>query len=32
MEKMERLGCSRGLVGLVVPTGYAFNTDGTAFT
>jgi aerobic C4-dicarboxylate transport protein len=30
MEKMEKLGCSEGLVGLVVPTGYTFNTDGTS--
>jgi aerobic C4-dicarboxylate transport protein len=30
MEKLERLGCSKSLVGLVVPTGYTFNTDGTA--
>jgi aerobic C4-dicarboxylate transport protein len=30
MEKMERLGCSKPLVGLVVPTGYTFNTDGTS--
>ncbi len=30
MEKMERLGCSKALVGLVVPTGYTFNTDGTS--
>jgi aerobic C4-dicarboxylate transport protein len=30
MEKMERLGCSQSLVGLVVPTGYTFNTDGTS--
>ena len=30
MEKMERLGCSKGLVGLVLPTGYTFNTDGTS--
>lgn len=29
MEKMETLGCSKGLVGLVLPTGYTFNTDGT---
>jgi aerobic C4-dicarboxylate transport protein len=29
MEKMERLGCSRPVVGLVVPTGYSFNLDGT---
>jgi aerobic C4-dicarboxylate transport protein len=30
MQKMEKLGCSRALVGLVVPTGYTFNTDGTS--
>jgi aerobic C4-dicarboxylate transport protein len=30
MEKLERLGCSRPLVGLVVPSGYIFNTDGTS--
>jgi len=30
MQKMENLGCSRALVGLVVPTGYTFNTDGTS--
>jgi aerobic C4-dicarboxylate transport protein len=30
MEKLEKLGCSKALVGLVVPTGYTFNTDGTA--
>jgi aerobic C4-dicarboxylate transport protein len=29
MEKLERLGCSRQVVGLVVPTGYSFNLDGT---
>jgi len=29
MEKMEQLGCSRSTVGLVVPTGYSFNLDGT---
>lgn len=29
MEKMERLGCSRSVVGLVIPTGYSFNLDGT---
>ncbi len=29
MAKMEKLGCSKALVGLVVPTGYTFNTDGT---
>ncbi len=30
MEKLENLGCSRSLVGLVVPTGYTFNTDGSS--
>jgi aerobic C4-dicarboxylate transport protein len=30
MEKLEGLGCSRSLVGLIVPTGYTFNTDGSA--
>jgi aerobic C4-dicarboxylate transport protein len=30
MEKLERLGCSQALVGLVVPTGYTFNTDGSS--
>jgi len=29
LEKMERLGCSRSTVGLVIPTGYSFNLDGT---
>jgi aerobic C4-dicarboxylate transport protein len=29
MAKLEKLGCSKALVGLVVPTGYTFNTDGT---
>lgn len=29
MEKMERLGCSKPVVGLVIPTGYSFNLDGT---
>jgi len=29
MDKMERAGCSRSVVGLVVPTGYSFNLDGT---
>ena len=28
MEKLERLGASKGVVGLVVPTGYSFNLDG----
>jgi aerobic C4-dicarboxylate transport protein len=30
MAKMEKLGCSKALVGLIVPTGYTFNTDGTS--
>jgi aerobic C4-dicarboxylate transport protein len=30
MSKLERLGCSKALVGLVVPTGYTFNADGTS--
>jgi aerobic C4-dicarboxylate transport protein len=30
MTKLENLGCSKALVGLVVPTGYTFNTDGTS--
>jgi aerobic C4-dicarboxylate transport protein len=30
MAKLEELGCSKSLVGLVVPTGYTFNTDGTS--
>jgi len=30
MEKLVKLGCSKPLVGLVVPTGYIFNTDGSA--
>jgi aerobic C4-dicarboxylate transport protein len=30
MEKLEKLGCSKALVGLVLPTGYTFNTDGTS--
>ena len=29
MEKLERLGCSRSVVGLVIPSGYSFNLDGT---
>ena len=29
MEKLEKLGCSKAMVGLVVPTGYTFNTDGS---
>jgi aerobic C4-dicarboxylate transport protein len=29
MEKLEKLGCSRSVVGLVVPSGYSFNLDGT---
>jgi aerobic C4-dicarboxylate transport protein len=30
MRKLERLGCSKSLVGLVTPTGYTFNTDGSS--
>jgi len=30
MAKMERLGCARRVVGLVVPTGYSMNLDGTS--
>jgi aerobic C4-dicarboxylate transport protein len=29
MEKLERMGCARSVVGLVVPAGYSFNLDGT---
>lgn len=29
MEKLEKAGCARSVVGLVVPTGYSFNLDGT---
>jgi aerobic C4-dicarboxylate transport protein len=30
MKKLEYLGCSKSIVGLVVPTGYSFNLDGTS--
>jgi aerobic C4-dicarboxylate transport protein len=30
MTKLEHLGCSRPVVGLVIPTGYSFNLDGTS--
>jgi aerobic C4-dicarboxylate transport protein len=30
MVKLERLGCERSVVGLVLPTGYTFNADGTS--
>ncbi|MEZ2388012.1 C4-dicarboxylate transporter DctA [bacterium RCC_150] len=30
LSKLERIGCERGVVGLVVPTGYSFNLTGTA--
>ena len=30
MTKLEQLGCKRSVVGLVVPTGYSFNQDGSA--
>jgi len=29
IEKLQRLGCAKSTVGLVVPTGYSFNLDGT---
>lgn len=29
MEKLERAGCAKSVVGMVVPTGYSFNLDGT---
>lgn len=29
IEKLEKLGCSKSVVGLVIPTGYSFNLDGT---
>jgi aerobic C4-dicarboxylate transport protein len=30
MEKLEKIGCSESIVGLLVPTGYSFNLDGTS--
>jgi aerobic C4-dicarboxylate transport protein len=30
MSKLEKMGCSKSVVGLVVPTGYSFNLDGTS--
>jgi aerobic C4-dicarboxylate transport protein len=30
LEKLERYGCDRSVVGLVIPTGYSFNLDGTS--
>jgi aerobic C4-dicarboxylate transport protein len=30
MIKMEKLGCTKSVVGLVIPTGYSFNLDGTS--
>ena len=30
MEKLQKMGCSKAVVGLVVPTGYSFNLDGTS--
>src|SRR5690606_12697785 len=30
IEKLEKLGCNESVVGLVIPTGYSFNLDGTA--
>lgn len=30
LDKMEKLGCQKSVVGLVIPTGYSFNLDGTS--
>lgn len=30
MNKLEKIGCSKSIVGLVIPTGYSFNLDGTS--
>lgn len=30
LDKMEKLGCKKSVVGLVIPTGYSFNLDGTS--
>jgi aerobic C4-dicarboxylate transport protein len=30
LDRMERYGCARSVVGLVIPTGYSFNLDGTS--
>lgn len=30
IDKMEKLGCNKSVVGLVIPTGYSFNLDGTS--
>ena len=30
LNKMEKLGCHKSVVGLVIPTGYSFNLDGTS--
>ncbi|KQN60515.1 C4-dicarboxylate transporter [Serratia sp. Leaf51] len=30
LDKLERLGCKKSVVGLVIPTGYSFNLDGTS--
>ncbi|WP_300001140.1 dicarboxylate/amino acid:cation symporter [uncultured Cedecea sp.] len=30
LEKMEKAGCNKSVVGLVIPTGYSFNLDGTS--
>jgi aerobic C4-dicarboxylate transport protein len=29
MEKLEKAGCDKSVVGLIIPTGYSFNLDGT---
>jgi aerobic C4-dicarboxylate transport protein len=30
LQKMEQFGCNKSVVGLVIPTGYSFNLDGTS--
>ena len=30
MEKLEKAGCDKAVVGLIIPTGYSFNLDGTS--
>ena len=32
LDKMEKLGCRKSVVGLVIPTGYSFNLDGTSIS
>lgn len=30
IEKLQKMGCSKGVVGMVIPSGYSFNLDGTS--